>query len=153
MPAQSGVAMIFKSWVDIARRGATLVACMALTSASHAQSPGQAVVPIYRAGYSNVAYGVAPVASYNPVGFGFGGYSYGGYPAYGYNGNLPAAYEGFTGYGSYGATTAGYPAVTVVGYRGMTTIGVPGGYSYYNMSDTWAAVCGPSGCRVVYRAW
>jgi len=142
------------SWVrSVTRFVAVVAALLALAGEGRAQWPGQAGVPIYRAGYSNVAYGVAPVASYNPVGFGFGGYSYGGYPAYGYNGNLPAAYEGFTGYGYAGATTAGYPAVTVVGYRGMTTIASPSGYSYYNMSDTWAAACGPYGCRVVYRSW
>jgi len=88
----------------------------------------------------------ARAAFYNPVGFGFGGYSYGEYPAYGFNGYLPAAYDGYniSGYNS--------RAVTTTGYRGATTAG-PGGYSSFNMSDAWTGYCGPNGCRMNYRAY
>jgi hypothetical protein len=145
---------MFMSWVtSSARLSAGVAVLAALAGDGRCQVPVQPLVPAYGVGYPSVAYRLAPVASYNPVGFGFGGYSYGGYPAYGYNGNLPAAYEGFTGYGHAGGVSPGYGGATVVGYRGMTTIVSPSGYSYYNMSDTWAAVCGPNGCRVVYRSW
>lgn len=98
---------------------------------AQAQSPWSPA-PSYQVRYYGAAEYQAPRTSrdYNPVGFGFGGYSYGSYPAYGYNGYLPAAYAGFN------------------------TVESPvGGYSYYRASDQWGAACGPNGCRLNYQGW
>jgi len=109
---------------------AALVATVAMAGTATAQ---QRVVVAYPPATSP-GYVVPRSSYYNPVGFGFGGYSYGSYPAYGYNAYLPSVYAGFN--------TPGVAAPA------------PGGTVYYRASDAYDASCGPTGCRLnYYRGW
>jgi len=120
--------------------GAIAIVSFALAAPCRAwQSPwsaAPAAAPVYQAQYYGGTYAPPPApaavraSNYNPVGFGFGGYSYGSYPAYGFNGYLPAAYAGFN-----------------------TTSSPVGGYSVYRASDIYGAACGPNGCRMNYQGW
>lgn len=129
----------------IARHAAALVVALAIVRDAAAIDPflPRASLPTaqpYVAGYRGAVTPAPTNRFYNPVGFGFGGYSYGGYPAYGYNGYLPAAYEGFN--------TPTYYNATVTGFRGAAPVG---GTTYFPMSQTWAGACGPNGCQLQYR--
>ncbi len=149
-----------KLTLGIARQAATLTVVLAISRVAVAIDPFVPAAPVYAGSvytapaYAAPGYTVQPYVAgyrgalapaptnrfYNPVGFGFGGYSYGSYPAYGYNGYLPAAYEGFN--------TPTYYGATVTGFRGAAPVG---GTTSFPMSQAWIGTCGPGGCQLQYR--